>query len=195
MATAIAAGTMLAGGASAVAGFTGATVLGMSAATLGTIAAVGSLAGAAFSGIQQSNAQKAAGEAALLQSQQQADQLQLKIDQEKTQSALQEAERQRRLKRVLASQRAAFAGGGIDPFSGSPVTIDEDTQEVAERSSNRAKLTSDIRSQQLNANRVNTLAAGRTKRSTFRKKSRQTLLTTATQVGTGLSNIEFSDGE
>ena len=190
MGTAIAVGSLLAGTGSAVAGATAAgTFLGVSAATFGTIATVGSLAGSAISGIQQSNAQQAAGEAALLQSQQQADQLRLQIDQEKTQSALQEAERQRRLKRVLASQRAAFAGGGIDPFSGSPVTIDEDTQAIAERNSSRAQLTSDIRSQQLNSNRVNTLAAGRTRRSSFRRQSRNSLLTTATQVGQGLASL------
>ena len=59
---------------------------------------------------------------------------------ERTQAALEDAERQRRLRRTLASQRAAFAGGGIDPFSGTPVTIAEQTAGEINRESRLAQL-------------------------------------------------------
>ena len=43
----------------------------------------------------------------------------------------------------MAAQRAAFAGGGVDAFSGSPVNIQEATIRDIERESRLAELESD----------------------------------------------------
>lgn len=52
-------------------------------------------------------------------------QLQLQIDRERTQAALEEQQRERRLRSLLASQRAAFGGAGVSADSGSPLRLQE----------------------------------------------------------------------
>lgn len=140
-------GSMLASGGSAVAGATGGTILGMTAGTLGSVAAGFGIAGQALSYFAgqdaadaQYDAQIAASRAELDASRTRVAENELGAQRARTQAAIEEAERQRRLRRALASQRAAFAGGVADIDSGSAAVIQDSTVGEINRESRLAEL-------------------------------------------------------
>lgn len=158
MATAIAAGSILSSGASAAAGagLIGAT--GIAGVSFGTISAGFGIAGQALSFLQGRQESDRAFEATIAASRAELAATRARVaegerqqQQEKTQLAIEEAERQRRARRLLASQRASFAGGFADIFSGSPMAIQEATAGEINRESRLAE--------QAGAGRVNILAA------------------------------------
>jgi len=71
-------------------------------------------------------------------------QLQLQIDREKTEAAIQARTREEKLRANLARQRAVFGSSGVDPNSGTPFRL----QEVAIGSINREQSLSDFASSQ-----------------------------------------------
>lgn len=186
MATAIALGSMLASGASATAAAVGAKALtigsvvgamgpvqplfSIGAATLGQIGSGLGIAGQFLSMQQQSaqadvayQAQLAASRAELDAARTRASESSLAAQRERTQAAIEEAERQRRLRRTLAAQRAAFAGSGIDPYTGSPVAIQEQTAGQINRESRLAELTSADRISSINRQRLGHLGLGKSR--------------------------------
>lgn len=168
MATALAVGSMLASGGSAIAGLTGVgaglTIGGLTlsqvAGGLGIVSQVMSI----FSGGDDANAaydaQIAASRAELDAARTRAAQTDLEAQRAETQAALEDAERQRRLRRTLAAQRAAFAGGSVDPFSGSPVAIQDATAGEINREGRLADIATQDTVASLNAQRTGQLAQG-----------------------------------
>jgi len=199
MATAVAAGSLLAGAGGAIAGTTTtAFTIGSTAVSFGALSAGLGIAGTALSGLQQSQAADAEAEAQELASQQRARNLNFQIEQEKTQSAIEEADRQRKLRRTLASQRAAFGAGGGDPFSGSPVKIQQDTRNISRRDQNRSDLTSSLKINSLGQQRSQELRAGSTRAASARRRGRTSLLQTGAQVAgqfQSAKNAGFFNGE
>ena len=134
MAEAIILGSILASGASAAAGAGMIATAGIAGVSFGTIASGLSLAGTAFSmfeGMSQADAaydaQVAASRAQMEATRVEMQQADVDAQRVRTQAAVEDAERQRRLRRTLASQRARFAGGGVDLTTGTPVSIQETT--------------------------------------------------------------------
>ena len=186
MATAIAAGSLLstAGSAAASAGLIGSTALtvGGTAVSFGTLSTGFALAGTALGGLQQFQASRNQAAAQEQASRARARELNLQVEQEKTQQALQEADRERKLRRAQAAQRAAFGSSGVDPFSGSPVAIQQDTESISRRSQNRNDLVSGLRINESIAQRENELRAGRTSASATRRAGRASLLQTGSTL-------------
>jgi len=191
MATAIAAGSLLSSAGGAIAGASSAgAFLGIQAGTFTAISAGLGIAGTALSGFQQSQAAEAEAEAQQIASRQRARNLEFQVEQERTQSAIEEEDRQRRLRRTLASQRAAFGAGGADPFSGSPVRIQEDTEAISERDQERSDLTSNLRINSLEQQRSQELRAGQFRASSARRRGRTSLLRTGAQVSGQLQSAQ-----
>lgn len=193
MATAIAIGSILASSGSAVAGAVGAVG---TAATLGKVAAGIGLVGQAFSMFQGADSGQAAYDAQIAASRAELDAAKvraaetgLSAQRENTQAAIEEAERQRRLRRTLAAQRASFAGAGVDPDSGSPVAIQEATAGEINRESRLADLATQDTVSSLNRQSDGILAQGAGnaasligKANTDLAVSRQNTLNQATQL-------------
>jgi len=183
MATAVAVGSLVAGAGTAVAGASAtAFTIGSTAISFGSLTAGLSVAGTALSGFQQSQAAESEAQAQTLASQQRARNLNLQIEQERTQEALEKADRERRLRRTLATQRAVFGAGGADPFSGSPVRIKEDTTAISERDQSRSDLVSDLRINTLGQQRSQSLRAGQFRASSARRRGSTSLLQTASSL-------------
>jgi hypothetical protein len=186
MATAIAAGSLLSAGASAAAGASAtAFTLGSTAVTFGNIATGASLLSTAFSGFQQFQASENQAEAAELASQQRARELNFQIEQERTQSAIEETSRQRRLRRVLAAQRAQFGAGAASEESGSFTRIQGDTENISRRQQGDADLVSGLRINQLQGQIGQERRAGQARASSFRSRGKTSLLSTASDVASG----------
>lgn len=184
MVTAVAAASLLAKGAvaaGAVSASTAVATIGASTLTVGNIASGLSIASTALSGFQSFQQQGAAADAARLASEQRAREMRLSASRERTQSAIEEAERERRLRRALASQRARFAGAGIDYTTGSPVLIQDQTAGQINREQRIADLRSDLQVSSLNRSASAELRAGSSQASTLRSDGRTSLLGT---VGT-----------
>jgi len=184
MATAIAVGSLLASGASAAAGagLISGTIAGVSltkvAAGLSLAGQVMSFAESRSAGNQAFKASLAASRAELQATRSRVAETERAQQQEKTQFALEEAERQRKARRLIASQRATFAGGGADAFSGSAIAIQEATEGQINRQSRLAELASQGRVNALGIQGVGIQAAG------FGKA--------ASLIGRGLANREQS---
>ena len=161
---AVAVGSLLASGASAVAG--AGTVVG-AAITLEQVSAGFGIFGQVlnfFSGQSQADAaydaQIAASRAELEATRTRVAENNLSAQRERTQAAIEEAERQRRLRRTLAAQRAAFAGGSIDPFSGSAGVIQDATVGEINRESRLAEFASQDVISAINTQGLGIQAAG-----------------------------------
>ena len=170
MAVAAAAAPLLATGASAVAGGAGATaftigsVVGAAGPVMPTVVTFGQIASAAtlvsgafsaFSAFQQGQAAADAQEQA---SRQRAAELRLQMQQESTQQALEDAERQRRLRRTIASQRAA--GAGFVEESGNLLNIQQQTASEAQRQQRLGEFKSDLTINQLNRQAMSEIRSG-----------------------------------
>lgn len=75
----------------------------------------------------------------------QASQFRLQAEAERTQAAVESEERQRELRRVLASQRAIFGGSGVSLSSGTPLTLAAESTAEAGRQERRAGVFSQAR--------------------------------------------------
>lgn len=105
--------------------------------------------------------QMSAGQAAQRTASMQAKQMQLKAQAEKTQAAIDEQNRQMKLTKVLATQRAIFGSSGASLNSGSFLAIQNaDTSEVA-RENRLGSLIADTNSSLYNMQADQYLAAGR----------------------------------
>lgn len=161
---AIAVGSLLASGASSIAG--AGTVIG-AGVTLGQVATGFSVLGGAmnfFAGQDQADAAYdatiAASRASLDATRARVAEGDLNAQRQRTQAAIEEAERQRRLRRALASQRAAFAGGSADINSGSFNAIQDDTIGEINRESRLADLATEDAVNAINTNTLGVQAAG-----------------------------------
>lgn len=177
---AVAIGSLLAGGGTATAGLStgalataagGALIPGAAFSSgigLSTIVGGLSLASQAFSIFSGSGAGNAAYDAQIAASKAELEagktrfaESELQAQRERTQFAVEEADRQRKLRRTLAAQRASFAGGGVDPFSGSPVSIQEQTAGEINRESRLAELATLDRVTSINTQGLGELAASK----------------------------------
>ncbi|NRB40019.1 MAG: hypothetical protein HRU20_16380 [Pseudomonadales bacterium] len=206
---AVAVGSLLASGASAVAG--AGTVVG-AAITLEQVSAGFGIFGQVlnfFSGQSQADAaydaQIAASRAELEATRTRVAENNLSAQRERTQAAIEEAERQRRLRRTLAAQRAAFAGGSIDPFSGSAGVIQDATVGEINRESRLAEFASQDVISAINTQGLGIQAAGSGRAAsligeanTSRAESTQTGINQigqiALQTGSQTSNIALATG-
>ena len=91
----------------------------------------------------------------------QAAQTQLQLEAERTQAAVEEEERQKRLRSVLASQNAIFASNSVDIASGTPSVLAADSYHEAARQSNQAALFSGVRQSILGFQEQDARSAGR----------------------------------
>lgn len=202
MATAIAVGSLLSSGTAAVAGsslFTGATAAAV-ASTATTAATAFSVASGVASIFAGQDAGDASAAAQLSAARAQTDaartqyaESQLSAQRERTQAAIEEAERQRRLRRTLASQRAAFAGGAADINSGSILAIQDDAANEINRESNLAAFASDQQVSAINRQGQAQLSSGLSESVSLISSASATKAKTASdtlsQVGTVASQL------
>lgn len=197
MATAIAAGSLLSGAGAATAGATGGAFLSVSAGTLTAVSAGLGAAGTLVSGIQAK--QQADVQADIEQQRAQAEQRQinLEIARERAQSAIEDEQRQRRLRRIIATQRATAASGTGSLASGSPVRIEDDTRNVVRREQSRQDLASSIRINRFEGQKIQSSIGGRSRASSARSRGRQSLIggisRSATQFGDLAQTFEGPD--
>lgn len=178
---AVSASTVIAGGTTVLWAGGGASTFG--GLTMGALSTGLSVASTALSGFQQFQQMGAAADAERMASQDRARELSLANKRERTQSAIEEAERQRRLRRALAAQRARFAGAGIDYTTGSPVVIQDQTAGQINRESRIAKLKTDLTISSTNRQKQQELRAGSASGAALDSKSQTGLIGTLSGVG------------
>jgi hypothetical protein len=183
MAVAAAAAPLLATGSSAVAGAT----IGSTAITFGQIASAASLVSGAFSAFSSFKQGQAAADAQEQASQQRAAELRLQMQQESTQNALEDAERQRRLRRTIASQRAA--GAGFVEESGNLLNIQQQTASEAQRQQRLGQFQSDLTIGQLNRQALSEVRSGQNKAIATRNKAFTGLSDSLINIGQGANRL------
>lgn len=168
----------------------GGGLLGGAAAggTLSTLSTVAGLVGTVVSGISKANAQKAAGRSERLASEARARELELSAEKQRTQAALQDANRQKQLRITLAQQRARFGGAGIDPNSGSPLRLQQTAESEILRQDRQAGLFSSLTVSSLNRQGQSELRAGRAAESAAGFSATQTLIGTGTSFIRGVGD-------
>jgi hypothetical protein len=166
---------------------TGLGVSATTAATVGTVASYASAAFTLFSGIQSYSQAKSAASAERGASQSRARELQLEMQQERTQNAIEDAERARQLRRNLASQRAA--GAGIVDETGNILNIQNQTMSESQRNENLAGSVSDNTVANLNRQAMSTLRAGENAYAAGMSKASTSLINTVTTVGGQIGDI------
>lgn len=182
---AVAIGSLLSGGASAVAGsgtlavVTGAAVGAVgpiqTGITFGQIATGFAAASSALSAFQGFQAQRGAASAAEASSREAANELRLQAQQEKTQSAIEAAERERRARRVQAAQRASFAGR-VDTSSGTPALLQDQVAGQINREGRIADLSSGLTVSRLGRQASSEIRAGSSRASSIRSKASSSLV-------------------
>jgi len=204
MAEAIVLGSLLSSGAAAASGAGLIATTGIAGISFGTIASGLGLLGSAVSmfssadqGAAAYDAQIAASRAELEAGKTRFAESQLSEQREATQAAIEESERQRRLRRTLAAQRASFAGGGAAIDSGSLQRIQEGTIGEINRESNLAALASGDRISSIQRQGLGNLAGSKARASsligqaeTGLAQSRANTLSQAGSFATGA--IDFS---
>lgn len=91
----------------------------------------------------------------------QAKQTEVQMEAERLQATIENEERQRQLRSVLATQNAIFGGAGIDVGSGTPVDMAQASFNSAMRQQRTADLFSTVRQGTLDMQREDLLTAGR----------------------------------
>lgn len=156
--------------------------------TFGQISTGLSIAGTLSSGIQAAGAASAEAKATRLEAEARVTELRFQTEAEKTQIAIDLLNRERRLRRTLATQTAIAAGGAADPFSGSPIKIQEATISEAQRGAAQETLVSSLRINQLKLQESQILQFGTSSALSIRIRSRGSLIRTGTtlvrQIGT-----------
>lgn len=138
-------GAKIAAAATAAAGWTAAHAGALTAA-----AAIASAGTAIVGGVQKYKSGKL-----------QARQLEMQGQAERTQTAIENEERQKRLRRTLAMQNAIFGSSNVSISDGSPSIIAGDTYNEAERQTNQASLMSEGRLSVIGLQRDDALMTGR----------------------------------
>lgn len=128
--------------------------MGIETIILGVLAGVTAITGITTGVVSGVSANRAA--------KQQAAQVELQSAAEGLQAAIDENNRQRNLKRALATQNAIFAGSNIDLGSGTPSILAATTFEDSQRESSRNALFSQTRLSILDSQRSDILARGQT---------------------------------
>lgn len=157
------------------------------AVTAGGLFTAASTAFTLYSGIQSYSQAKSAASAERSASQSRARELQLQMQQERTQNAVEDAERSRQLRRQIASQRAA--GAGIVDETGSILNIQNQTISESQRRENLAGSVSDNTVANLNRQAISTLRAGENAYKAGMSKARGSLINTITTVGGQIGDI------
>jgi hypothetical protein len=191
MAMALMAGSLITGAGALFAGTTAtALTIGSTALTFGQLAVGFSLAGAALSGIQGYAAGKQQAKAAQLESAARVRELNFQIQSERTQASIDNAERERTLRRNMATQMAIAGAGGIDAFSGTPITIQESASSEANRESRYSNLASSLKINQLGLQIGQTIREGAYNASSAKFSAKTSLLNTASSVVTGIDQFK-----
>lgn len=166
----------------------GSLVAGTGAAG-GTFGTVLSIVGTAFSGFQKFQAQKNAGRAERLAAEARERELRLKSKREETQASIEEANRQRQLRITLAEQRARFGGAGIDPSSGTPLRIAEQSTSEIARQDRQAGLFSALTVSSLNRQATQEANAGRFAQSSANTAAFGSLISTGQTVAGQIGDL------
>lgn len=159
---------------------------GAGASTFGTAL---SIAGTAISGFARFKAQRNAGRAEQLAAEAKERELRLDAKKQETQSAIEEADRQRRLRVTLAEQRARFGGAGVDVSSGSPLRIAERTQSEIARQDRQAGLFSSLTVSSINRQGQEELRAGSAARSAANSRAFGSLIQTTSTVAGQIGDL------
>lgn len=177
----IAASVLSAGATAATAAGISTTVatIGTTAITVGNIASVLSAAGTLASGVAGLSDASSAASAARAASEDRAREIGLANQRERTQAAIEEAERQRRLRRALAAQRARFSGAGVDFTTGTPQLIQDQTAGQINRESRIAGLRTDLATSSALRQQEQELRQGGLRSQSIRSEARTGLLSTA----------------
>jgi len=107
------------------------------------------------------------------------EQLKSQQNREKTQAAMEAAERSRKLTRTLARQRAIFAGAGIEGETGTAVTLGNESKAVSAREQKGADLMSLIRIGNVGMKIGQTKIAGQSAVRGFKSQKRNVLVNLA----------------
>lgn len=188
MATAVAVGSLIASGASAAAGVTGVAGIGFGASSVlaggvsvtpgflsfGQIAAGLGIAGRVLGGFEGASAIENQGAVEQQAAAFRRIELKTQAKREETQAALEGLEREKELRVLLASQRARFGGAGIDPFTGSPLRIQEVTEDEIKRKDRQAGLFSSLTVSSLNRQATQETIAGEVASTSAKTKARTT---------------------
>lgn len=142
-----------------------------------------SIGATAVAGVGEFQAGRAAAKAEKIAAQERSAEFKLQAQQEKTQAATEASDRERRLQRALASQRAAFAGAGVDFSSGSPLVIQQQTAGEINREGRISELRSGLAVSNLNRQSASTLRAGETAASARRFGATVSLIKTGSRLG------------
>ena len=191
----LATGATATAGATAAAGFGGSIIaagsvassIGSTALTFGQIASAASLVGGAFSAFSSFQQGRAAADAQEQASRQRAAELRLQMQQESTQRALEDAERQRRLRRTIASQRAA--GAGFVEESGNLLNIQQQTASEAQRQQRLGEFKSDLTINQLNRQAMSEIRSGQNKAIATRSRAFTGLSDSLINIGQGAQRL------
>lgn len=155
----------------------------------GAAAAVAGASTAIVSGVQANKSAKS-----------QASQIELQMQAERTQHAIEAETRQRNLRSMLASQNAIFGGSNVDLSSGSASVIAGATFDEASRQQSQASLFSGVRTSILGMQEADIRSQGRSALVGGSLSAAQSLLSFPVQMasigsvpGTGVKNLGKSD--
>lgn len=185
---ALAIGSLLASGGAVAAGVTGATVAGMSAGTLAGISGVLGIAGTVMSGVEAAKAQSAQASAEATQAELEAIEIGKQKQRESTQAAIEEASRERELRRVLATQRARVGASSLTN-TGSILNIQQRTVSDFNRQQRQASLFSSLAISNLSSQQYQTRLAGQASIKAGESKIKSTLINTASKVTEQASSL------
>lgn len=129
-------------------------------ASAATLLLVSSIA-TGVAGVAQFKVGLDAAKAEEIASRERAAELKLRAQQERTQKALGDVDRERLARRTLASQRAAFASGGVEFSTGTALRIQEETAGIINREERLSGLQSNLTVSNLNRQARSELQAGR----------------------------------
>lgn len=189
-----AAGTGLSAGALSLASggtlLSGSIFSGMAAGSLlslGTLSTIGtglSLAGQVYGMFAEQSYADASLATSNLQMETRNRELQLQQAREQTELARRKEQREQHLRRILASQRASFAGAGIDAFSGSPLNIQESTIEEIQREQELDTLQTDMNTDILKINQISNEVGGFAESTGIKRQASSSFTNSLISIGT-----------
>lgn len=140
------------------------------------------IGGTVLSTVNEQNALSGQEDAAQAKADLETQQLQLQIDQERTQAALEARGREEKLTRALAAQRAAF-GGVVEASSGSPLRLQEVTTGSINREGSLADLESGNRIANINAEKGMVSIGLQAKKNSIRSQKNASLIDAGMTIG------------
>lgn len=150
------------------------------------------IGGQVLSGFQQRAALDMQSDAAMQSAAFEQKQISLQIDRERTQAAVERQQREERLRRALATQRAAF-GGIVDIGSGTPFTLQSESVAASKREQELADLETNQRITNLNLEKEQSKIGAQYTRAGLKSQRTQVLFDTASSLGS--AGLSYSSGK